>query len=49
MIERIRYRLLMRRLQKEIALVVNGKQHAQRHDKMKTAAVTTCKACGSIV
>ncbi|MBQ1631935.1 MAG: hypothetical protein II049_03855 [Clostridia bacterium] len=49
MIERIRYRLLMRQLKKEIALVVNGGQEKRRMEKMKTAAVTACKAFASIV
>ncbi len=49
MIERIRYRLLMRRLRGEIAEVVSGKRGTRRAEKMKTAALTACKACGSIV
>lgn len=49
MIERIRYRLLMRQLRKEIAIAVNGMQKKPGAEKMKTAAVTACKAFASIV
>lgn len=49
MMERIRYRFLMRQLRKEIAKTVNGKQPARRDEKIKTAVLTACKAYGSIV
>ena len=49
MMERIRYRFLMRRLRKEIAQTVSGKQRPRRDEKIKTAALTACKAYGSIV
>ena len=49
MIEQIRYRILMRQLRKEIARTVNRKQRTGRNEKIKTAALTACKACGSIV
>ena len=49
MIERIRYRLLMRQLKKEIAYVVNGSHAKRRTEKIKTATVTACKAFVSIV
>jgi hypothetical protein len=48
MIERIRYRLLMRQLRKEIAAVANGGRD-KCAEKMKSAAVTACKAFASIV
>ncbi len=49
MMERIRYRFLMRQLRKEIAKTVNGKQPSRRDEKIKTAVLTACKAYGSIV
>ena len=49
MMDWIRYRMLMRRLRGEIAVVVNGKQKPQRAEKMKTAGLTACKPCESIV
>lgn len=49
MTEQIRYRLLMRRLRKEIAQTVNGKRRTGRDEKIKTAVLTACKAYGSIV
>ena len=49
MIERIRYRFLMRQLRKEIAQTVKGTRCAGRNEKIKTAALTACKAYGSIV
>ena len=49
MIEWIRYRFLMRRLRGEIAQLVSEEQQAICSKKIKTAAVTACKACGSIV
>ena len=49
MLNQLRYRFLMRRLRKEIARTVNGKQRTRRDEKIKSAALTACKACGSIV
>ena len=49
MIDWIRYRMLMRRLRGEIQSVMNGRQKTQRAEKSKTAALTACKACGTIV
>ncbi len=49
MIERIRYRFLMRRLRKEIAHTVSGKPHVRQDEKIKSTVLTACKAYGSIV
>lgn len=49
MIEWIRYHMLMRRLRGEISRTVNGERNAMPAEKTKTAVVTACKACGSIV
>lgn len=52
MAERIRYRLLMRRLRGEIAHFINRdrkQSEKQNTEKEKRALVTACKACGSIV
>lgn len=49
MVEWIQYRLLMRRLRAEIAAVAGGKQKTHRSEKIKTTALTACKAYGSIV
>ena len=48
MMERIRYRLLMYRLRKEIAAVVR-EQEPPRAENAKTARMTACKAFGTIV
>ena len=48
----IQYRILMRRLRTEIADTVSGKKadaKNPRMQKIKTPAVTACKACGNIV
>ena len=49
MIERIRYHFLKRRLQREIAQMMNETKPARRDEKIKTAVLTACKAYGSIV
>ncbi len=52
MLNRIRYRVLMRRLRAEIADVVGAEPKAfpkPRAEKVKTPVVTACKACGNIV
>lgn len=48
MLNRIRYRILMRRLRSEIADTV-CKDRTLRVQKMKTSVTTACKACGNIV
>ena len=49
MLERIRYRLLMRRLRREIALIVNEIEEPRTVEKIKSPFVTACNACGNIV
>ena len=52
MLNRIQYRLLMRQLRNEIALLMNDEKTSPRKrtaEKMKTSVATACKACGSIV
>ncbi len=51
MIERIRYRILMRRLRGEIArtLCADGRRHVKAPEKPQTVVPNACKACGSIV
>ncbi len=52
MLNRIRYRILMRRLRSEIADTVCKDRTAVgrlRVQKMKTSVTTACKACGNIV
>lgn len=49
MLNRIRYRILMRRLRGEIARLVNDDRKDPFPEKQKTAVVTACKALGSIV
>ena len=50
MIDRIRYRFLMRRLRGEIArFVTHEAKIPERKEKCKTVRPNACKACGSIV
>ncbi len=52
MLERIRYRFLMRKMRKEIArLSDDGRSYTEKRntEKEKRAVMTACKACGSIV
>ena len=51
MAEQIRYRLLMRRLRREIARMACDEKQTdpKKAEKMKTRVATACKACGSIV
>ncbi len=49
MLNQLRYRFLMRRLRREIARTVNGKQRAGQDEKIKTAVMAACKAYGRIV
>ena len=51
MIERIRYRLLMRRLRGEIVrtLCSDGPRRAETREKPQTVVPNACKACGSMV
>lgn len=49
MMEWIRYRILMRRLRSEIALVVNEGKKSRASEKIKSFSATACKAYGSIV
>ena len=49
MMEQTKYRFLLRRLRREIAQTVRGKAVPRRAEKIKTAALTACKAYGTIV
>lgn len=49
MIAWLRYRFLMRRLRSEIAQIAGKEQKTRYPEKIKSAAVTACKAYGSIV